>query len=177
MAICILLVWISVNEGWWLLNILTSVYWDLFRIYDTHSRYTERQAATAQKLAEFGRSTAIFPDIVRKALSFKNKSKNPQNVEAFLTAANAKSSRCFIATAAFDSSNCLEVQTLCLFRDQFLTQKSWGRHFIVFYYRHSPPVAEWLDQNSWAKRPLRFVLRHIATFVSMSFRLNSQTKS
>ncbi|MFH0796948.1 MAG: M4 family metallopeptidase [Candidatus Omnitrophota bacterium] len=51
---------------------------------------------------------------------------------------------CFIATAAFGTPLAKEVEILRQFRERFLMQRDWGRRFIRFYNRHSPPVAEFI---------------------------------
>ncbi|MFH0796950.1 MAG: CFI-box-CTERM domain-containing protein [Candidatus Omnitrophota bacterium] len=51
---------------------------------------------------------------------------------------------CFIATAAFGTPLAKEVEILRQFRERFLMQRDWGRKFVRFYNRHSPPVAEFI---------------------------------
>lgn len=65
--------------------------------------------------------------------------------------------KCFIATAAYGSAMDSHVETLRQFRNQYLLSNSWGREFVKTYYRHSPPVAEFIAQNE----PLRLVVRTI----------------
>jgi hypothetical protein len=140
-------------------------------------RYADRQAKIAVQLAEFGPATPIFPDIVRKAVAFSSKAKNRDNFDNFLKIAKAPRARCFIATAAFDSSLAPEVQILCRFRDHRLKATLWGRRFILFYYRHSPRIAEFLDTYPLCKPPCRWVLRSVANLLSFLFLRNLNLKS
>jgi hypothetical protein len=148
------------------LTVVASVYWDLLRIYDTSEKYADRMSNSAKQLALFIQFTPIYPDIIRKAESFQKTAKNPQIVKQFLKMANKERPRCFIATAAFESPNALEVQDLRVFRDLTLKKYAWGRRFILAYYKMSPPVACLLDKHSWLKPAVRGTLRLLIKCVS-----------
>jgi hypothetical protein len=148
------------------LTVVTSVYWDLMRIYDTSSRYGERQAIAAKQLALFVRYTPIFPDIIKKAEAHYRQAKNPGVFKSFLKSASDERPRCFVATSAFDSPFAIEVQLLRHFRDTKLRQTQAGQNFIQYYYRYSPSLAEFLDKNSYLKPLVRFALRVLIKCVS-----------
>lgn len=144
------------------MTVITSVYWDLMRIYDTSPRYGDRQKKAAEKLAEFVRFTPIFPHIMRKAESQTRTAKNPEAFRKFLKLSNAKRPRCFVATAAFEGQRTETVDTLCRFRDQRLKQSAFGRGLVYTYYRVSPSIATWLDRHPRLKPATRKLLTWIA---------------
>ena len=55
-------------------------------------------------------------------------------------------SRCFIATAAYGTPMAQEIQVLRGFRDAYLITNPVGRAFVEFYYRTSPPIAEFITE-------------------------------
>lgn len=73
---------------------------------------------------------------------------------------------CFIATAAYGSWLEPEVETLRVFRDQQLLSNAAGRWFVDFYYRHSPPVADYIRE----RESLRAAVRAVLAIVVMAVR-------
>ena len=154
------------------ITVIASVYWDLMRIYDTNSRYADRQLKAADKLAEFVRFTPIFPHIMRKAESQARSAKNPEAFRRFLKVASSKRPRCFIATAAFDGERTETVAALCAFRDQKLKKSAAGRAFVLGYYRISPEIAAFLDKHPSLKPATRKALKWLAHSSFIRNRLN-----
>ena len=75
---------------------------------------------------------------------------------------------CFIATAAYRTSQEPEIDQLRAFRDDVLLQHIIGRLFVSLYYRCSPPVAEWISQKEWRRQVIRnMVIRPSLRFVSL----------
>ncbi|HHT64444.1 MAG TPA: hypothetical protein GXZ75_12280 [Clostridia bacterium] len=66
---------------------------------------------------------------------------------------------CFIATAAYGSYLDAHVQVLRDFRDDVLLETSWGKAFVAWYYRNSPPIAALIAENE----PLRLAVRAVLT--------------
>jgi len=62
---------------------------------------------------------------------------------------------CFIATAAFGDIDAPQVRLLREMRDRSLLKTEWGRRFVRFYYRWSPPVAAWLKEHTVVSRLVR----------------------
>lgn len=76
-------------------------------------------------------------------------------------------SGCFIATAAYGSYLDTHVRVLREFRDQHLMSSSLGRHFVHFYYRHSPAIAAVIGHSKtlrvmtrWLLTPLVFTIEY-----------------
>lgn len=65
---------------------------------------------------------------------------------------------CFIATAAWGSWMDPHVASLRGFRDRVLMQSAPGRAFVDFYYRHSPPLAEFISRHEALRTATRAAL-------------------
>ena len=51
---------------------------------------------------------------------------------------------CFIATAAYGTPMAKEIEILREFRDKYLMTNPVGKSLVEFYYRVSPPIAEFI---------------------------------
>lgn len=155
------------------LTVITSVYWDLMRIYDTSPQYGERMAAAAKKCSEFLPFSTIYPDIVKKAEQFSRSAKNPQVIRQFLKMVKSRRGPCFIADAAFaDQPYAPELALLRNFRDQKLRTSPVGRRFVYMYYRMSPPVARWIGRSQIKSRVVRWALVKFAAIAKKSLNSN-----
>jgi hypothetical protein len=54
---------------------------------------------------------------------------------------------CFIATAAYGADTARQLNVLREFRDTVLLQSSLGAKFVSFYYRTSPPIADFISRH------------------------------
>ena len=83
------------------------------------------------------------------------------------TAPNAGENQgCFIATACYGSTNCIEVLILRKFRDETLLQRQWGKILVSLYYRYSPPLAARIRHHPLIKRLIRrFVMTPIVRLI------------
>ena len=75
-------------------------------------------------------------------------------------------SSCFIATAAYGTPMAEEVVRLRSFKDSRLLTHRAGRAFVRWYYRHSPPVAEYIRDRRWARAMVRTGLRPLLWVIS-----------
>ncbi len=83
---------------------------------------------------------------------------------------------CFIATAAYGSYLDPHVIVLRHFRDDVLLQSELGTAFVKFYYKHSPPIADFIAEHDTlrmvmrlALTPLIFAVKYSAIFAVILF--------
>lgn len=75
---------------------------------------------------------------------------------------------CFIATAAFGSGMAPQVELLRKFRNQFLLSNLWGRSFVRFYYKYSPPLAQFISEHEVLQSAVRFSLWPLIAFAYLA---------
>ena len=68
---------------------------------------------------------------------------------------------CFIATAAYGSILDPHLDSLRYFRDSYLLTNGPGRAIVAFYYKHSPPLADFIADRDWLRAIVRAVLTPI----------------
>jgi hypothetical protein len=86
-----------------------------------------------------------------------------------LTITSAPVDECFIATAAYGSKFQPSVALLRAFRDKYLLTNKWGKSFVAFYYRNSPPVAAMIANNETLKAMVRGMLTPVVGVVYLVF--------
>jgi len=62
---------------------------------------------------------------------------------------------CFIATAAYGTDTAEEIDVLREFRDEVLLPNGLGVKFVSFYYRTSPPIANFISQHEILRTVVR----------------------
>jgi parallel beta-helix repeat protein len=62
---------------------------------------------------------------------------------------------CFIATAAYGTDTAKELDILREFRDKVLLPNSLGSKLVSFYYRTSPPIADFISRNEVLRTAVR----------------------
>lgn len=80
------------------------------------------------------------------------------DVETLLVSGQRLAKACFIATAAYGSPYEKHVKILRVFRDRYLLTNRPGRWFVYWYYRLSPPVAQFIATHPWLKLVVRVLL-------------------
>ncbi|MCB0390186.1 MAG: hypothetical protein KDD58_02790 [Bdellovibrionales bacterium] len=134
------------------LTVITSVYWDLLRIYDTSPAYNERMIRASNKLAEFLPFSKIYPQVTKALLVFQRSCKNPRVIKNLNKQLKIKRGPCFIASSVYEDELHPDVYTLRLFRDKFLKKHEWGRKFIYFYYLWSPSFSKYISNRTLIKK-------------------------
>jgi hypothetical protein len=74
---------------------------------------------------------------------------------------------CFIATAAYGTPLAREIQILREFRDEYLLPNPLGMSLVDFYYRVSPPIAEFITEHPNLKPIVRAGLMPIVAICSI----------
>ncbi len=151
-------------------TVISSVLWDLVRIYDNSPRYTSRMKEAADKLAQFLPLSTIHQEVAKAAEGFLKQSKNPQIVKDFMRATKISIAKCFIASAVFEDPEAPEVLILRQFRDQRLKRSSVGRGLVRLYETVSPPLARSLRGNQPSRQRLRKGLRQSLSFTAGQLR-------
>ncbi len=75
---------------------------------------------------------------------------------------------CFIATAAYGSYLDPHVMALRHFRDDVLFKSELGTAFVKFYYKHSPPIADFIAEHDTLRMIMRLVLTPLIFAVKYS---------
>jgi len=71
---------------------------------------------------------------------------------------------CFIATAAYGSSDSEFIDFLRAFRDRYLMVHSIGKKWISLYYRFSPPMASLIEDHPGMRRGVRLIIFPFVAF-------------
>lgn len=75
-----------------------------------------------------------------------------------LTVSFYKPSKCFVASAAFDSSGAYPVIFLRFFRDNYLSNKIWGEKFIDWYYINGEGIASFIKDKPLTRLFVKTIL-------------------
>jgi len=81
-------------------------------------------------------------------------------IRQFTTASpsEAPSEGCFIATAAYGTSTAEQLDVLREFRDGVLLKSTVGSQLVDLYYQLSPPIADFMSENSFVRTLVRELL-------------------
>ncbi len=78
-------------------------------------------------------------------------------------------SGCFIATAAYGSALDPRLDRLRDFRDRFLMTNQPGRAMVRFYYKNSPPLADFIADREWLRTGVRGLLTPVVLTLEHPF--------
>ncbi len=76
---------------------------------------------------------------------------------------------CFIATAAYGSPFGPELTLLRKFRDNWLLPYRPGQVFVAWYYRNSPPIADYIAERDWLRALTRTSLMPLVYSIKYPF--------
>jgi hypothetical protein len=88
----------------------------------------------------------------------------PRPMGDFSTVSPKSVGGCFIATAVYGSPMERHVRILRDFRDTYLLSSRTGHMFVKAYYRHSPPVADFIAKHKALKTAVRMGLLPMVAF-------------
>jgi uncharacterized repeat protein (TIGR01451 family) len=78
---------------------------------------------------------------------------------------------CFIATAIYGSDSHPYIKTLREFRDDVLMRSAWGKELVDFYYRHSPPVACFIEEHDLARKLAAGIITPLVLIIAYPWRV------
>lgn len=87
------------------------------------------------------------------------------------TSVQGDSGHCFIATAAYGSALDPSVKILRDFRDKLLLSNHLGHSFVNWYYKVSPPIADFIRPSEFMKTIVRIILVPAVSFAYLSMEL------
>ena len=80
--------------------------------------------------------------------------------------------QCFVVTAVYGTPLACEVDTMRLFRDDFLLSFNLGRLLVKAYYKIGPPLARYISGRFYLRRVLRtFILGPVVKAVKITHNL------
>lgn len=156
---------LTLNPGSFTLsgNILGTIHYDAatrtgYFTPDTHLSPSTSYTASVTTDIEDNNGEALSQ---AHSWTFTTEASIPSNTE---NTAGGGGGGCFIATASFGSPLEKHVMILRNFRDQHLLTHTPGRLFVTFYYKHSPPIANFISESGILKFIVRACLMPFVIF-------------
>lgn len=115
--------------------------------------------------------TILDPIVVGTSSNTSGTSGAGTNIPPVPSGGGESSGGCFIATAAYGSYLDPHVMVLRHFRDNVLLKSELGSAFVQFYYKHSPPVADFIAQHDMLRMFFRLALTPLIYSVEYPFAL------
>lgn len=129
--------------------------WVCLKIVDNKGAIVYFDAFKADASGNYSTSF-IVPDVADQVLRVI--AGYGENIKSQLLTIGTPVDECFIATAAFGSKFAPSVTLLRAFRDKFLLSNAVGSAFVDFYYRNSPPIANYIAGSASLKTVVRALL-------------------
>ncbi len=126
-----------------------SVYSEVFLVASVFIEPTLMETAPYSYKASLD---GVCPDTANQAISVALVSETDPEIN------KGSDKRCFIATAAFGSSDSPYVQILRDFRDSYLMDSVYGRVLVTVYYSVSPSIADFIENHPPAGAVVRYAL-------------------
>jgi len=113
-------------------------------------------AASGYQFVGWTASAGSFANYLAPATTFTMPAQNVIVTATFQVISTT--SGCFIATAAYGSPTAEQIDVLRGFRDGVLLESVAGSQFVALYYRLSPPIADFISENSFLRTLVRELL-------------------
>jgi hypothetical protein len=113
-------------------------------------------AASGYQFAGWAAPAGSFANAYAAATTFTMPAQNVVVTATFQVIPTT--SGCFIATAAYGSPTAEQLDVLREFRDGVLLESDAGSQFVDLYYRLSPPIADFIAENSFLRALVQEVL-------------------
>ncbi len=136
------------------LLLISSVYWDLVKIYDharTPAKYKEMQAYLSKYIL-FSKGQPYQPLSSEQIRKYLNNDKAIHKSDFKAAYISLTGSKCFVATSLIDLVDEPTLFSLRVFRDEVLLERPLGRAFVWAYYKIGPFLALCMNQMPQAIR-------------------------
>lgn len=151
------------HEAWWGLYLCNSFFDQYYGYKDKYGNSGQLTKAiimheTIEKYAsraiEFAppEQAKTYRSLIQSELDFIDRARNGEFDKEI---SRGGKSGCYIATAVYGSYSCRQVFALRKYRDDYLSQRLWGRAFIRVYYALSPSLAKHIRQDSTLGKGIR----------------------
>ena len=125
--------------------------------------YTDNAFSSSSEVVLLIANTAVADNL---QANFSTDRSTPAVPEPAVPSSGGSSGGCFIATAAYGSYLHPQVQLLRQFRDDYLLTNAPGRAFVWFYYRCSPPLADFIARHTLLRGLTRLLLTPLVVAVA-----------
>jgi len=120
---------------------------------EAHVLLSTNQTVWEKNIVYYGTPETAYDAVIKLEMTPEGGASNPE--AWFDDIVLEEKAECFIATAAYGTSTAEEIDTLRAFRDEVLLQNSLGSQLVTLYYEVSPPVADFISENSLLRTLVR----------------------